>query len=70
MTELQEIVALLREIRDDQRKLIAALQEPLPEPVVGPCVHPPEFRTDPTPGARFWKCRVENCGFVYDSERI
>lgn len=64
------VVTLLTEIRDDQRALVKALQEPLPDAAPAPCTHPPEFRTDSTPGARFWKCRRENCGFIYDSEHV
>lgn len=71
MTDRQAelMIELLTEIRDDQRALVQALMEPLPEPAPAPCTHPAEFRTDSTPGARFWKCRAEGCGFVYDSER-
>lgn len=62
-----QIIELLTEIRDDQRALVRALQEPLPEVAPAPCTHPQDLRTDSMPGARFWKCR--GCGFVYDQER-
>ena len=67
-SQVDRLLALLTEIRDDQRALVQLLQEPLPEPTPAPCTHPQNLRTDQAPGARFWKC--QGCGFVYDSERV
>jgi hypothetical protein len=70
MTDAQaeQIIGLLTEIRDDQRAMVRALQEPLPEPAPAPCTHAPQHRSDDNPGARFWKCKA--CGFIYDSENV
>ncbi len=64
----EQLIALLTDIRDDQRELLAVQREllelmkmPLPEPAH---VHTPK---DDTPiNAPFWVCA---CGYVHDDER-
>jgi hypothetical protein len=69
MTDPQadRIIALLEELVAEQRAFRQVLLEPPPELPPAPCQHPPDVRTDDTPGARFWKCKA--CGYVYDSEK-
>ena len=63
MDDLQfsRLLGVLIEMRDDQRRLIQLMSEPLPEP---PHVHEP---ADGSPAsAPFWVCK---CGYVHDDEK-
>jgi hypothetical protein len=63
MNELQaeQIIQLLTEIRDDQRRFILLLQDPGPD---AGHVHAPADGS--SPAMPFWVCK---CGFVHDDER-